>query len=83
MARLIAKTKIVDLQLPQRATLADLFVALAEQLPTLVGRVITLEKNNLMTGCACNINGLEFVRDPEVKIRPGDKILIVSADAGG
>jgi molybdopterin converting factor small subunit len=83
MARLIAKTKIVELQLPQEATLADLLVALAEQLPSLVGRVISPEKNNLMSGCACNVNGLEFVRDPDVKIRTGDKILIISADAGG
>jgi molybdenum cofactor guanylyltransferase len=83
MARLLAKTKTVDLQLPPEATLADLFAELAERLSPLVGRVINPEKNNLMSGCACNVNGLEFVRNPDVKIRTGDKILIVSADAGG
>jgi molybdenum cofactor guanylyltransferase len=83
MARLLAKTKTVELQLPQDATLVDLFVELAERLPALVGRVINPEKNNLMSGCACNVNGLEFVRNPDVKIRTGDKILIISADAGG
>jgi molybdenum cofactor guanylyltransferase len=83
MARLLAKTKVVDLELPQEATLADLFAALADQLPTLVGRVITPEKNSLISGCACNVNGLEFVRNPTAKIRTGDKILILSADAGG
>ncbi|HXV79482.1 MAG TPA: NTP transferase domain-containing protein [Candidatus Binatia bacterium] len=83
VARLLAKTKTVDLQLPQEATLSDLFVELAERLPTLVGRVINHEKNNLTSGYACNINGLEFVRDPTVKIRNGDNILIISADAGG
>lgn len=83
MARLLAKTKMIDLALPQGATLADLFAELAEKLPTLVGRVISSEKNNLISGCACNVNGLEFVRNPTAKIRTGDKILILSADAGG
>ena len=83
MARLLAKTKVVDLELPQEATLADLLAELAEKLPTLVGRVISPEKNHLISGCACNINGLEFVRNPTAKIRTGDKILILSADAGG
>jgi hypothetical protein len=52
-------------------------------LPILVGRVISPEKNNLISGCACNVNGLEFIRNPTVKIQTGDKILILSADAGG
>jgi len=83
MARLLAKTKTVALALPQEATLSHLFSALAEQLPILVGRVISPEKNNLISGCACNVNGLEFIRNPTVKIQTGDKILILSADAGG
>jgi hypothetical protein len=49
----------------------------------LVGRVISSEKNRLASGCACNVNGLEFIRNPAAKIRRGDKILILSADAGG
>ena len=83
MARMLAKTKMVDLALPQQATLSDVFSELAEKLPTLVGRVINPEKNNLISGCACNVNGLDFVRNPTAKIRTGDKILILSADAGG
>jgi molybdopterin-guanine dinucleotide biosynthesis protein A len=83
MARLLAKTKMVDLALPQQATLSDVFFGLAEKLPTLVGRVINPEKNNLISGCACNINGLDFVRNPTAKVKAGDRILILSADAGG
>ena len=83
MARLLAKTKMVDLALPQQATLSDVFSELAEKLPTLVGRVITPEKNNLISGCACNVNGLDFVRNPTAKVKTGDRILILSADAGG
>ena len=83
MARLLAKTKMVDLALPQQATLSDVFSGLAQKLPTLVGRVINPEKNNLISGCACNVNGLEFVRNPMAKVKTGDRILILSADAGG
>ena len=83
MARLLAKTKMVDLALPQQATLSDVFSELAEKLPTLVGRVITPDKNQLVSGCACNVNGLDFVRNPTAKVKTGDRILILSADAGG
>ena len=83
MAQLLAKTKTVSLALPQDATLSQLFSALAERLPMLVGRVISPEKNKLASGCACNVNGLEFVRNPTAKVKAGDKILILSADAGG
>jgi molybdenum cofactor guanylyltransferase len=83
MARMLAKTKMVDLALPQQATLSDVFSELAEKLPTLVGRVITPEKNQLVSGCACNVNGLDFVRNATAKVKTGDRILILSADAGG
>jgi molybdopterin converting factor small subunit len=83
MAQLLAKTKNVSLVLPEEATLAQLFAALAEQLPILVGRVISPDKSRLVGGCACNFNGLEFVRNPTVKVKTGDRVLILSADAGG
>lgn len=83
VARLRAKTKELSIALPQDATLAHLFLALAERLPTLVGSVIAPGRDSLTRGHACNINGRDFVRDPRAKIHPGDKIFIVSADAGG
>lgn len=83
VARLRAKTAEVSIALPQDATLAHVFLALAERLPNLVGSVITPERNSLTRGHACNINGLDFVRNPSVKVNPGDRIFIISADAGG
>jgi molybdenum cofactor guanylyltransferase len=83
MAQMLAKTKTVSLALPQDATLSHLFSALAERLPMLVGRVITAEKNQLASGCACNVNGLEFIRNATTRVKSGDRILILSADAGG
>jgi molybdopterin-guanine dinucleotide biosynthesis protein A/molybdopterin converting factor small subunit len=81
--RLLAKTKEISLSLPQAATLFDVFSALAERLPVLAGRVIDAESGGLLSGYACNLNGLDFVRNPGARIKPGDKIFILAADAGG
>jgi molybdopterin converting factor small subunit len=82
-ARLLAKTKEVSLSLPQEATLSHVLSALAEQVPVLVGRVINRDRGSLVSGYTCNINGLDFVRTPTTRIHSGDKIFILSADAGG
>ena len=83
VARLLAKTPKVSLALRDGATLADLFSALADELPILVGPVISPDRKSLTRGSACNINGREFVRDPSVKVKAGDNVFILSADAGG
>lgn len=82
-ARLRAKTSEISLALPPEATLAHVFLALAERLPTLVGAVIAPGKDSLTRGHTCNINGRDFVRNPNARVNPGDRIFIVSADAGG
>jgi len=83
VARLLAKTTKVALILPFQAVLSSVFVALATELPVLVGPVIAPDRSRLTAGYACNINGLDFVRDPGFKINPGDSIIIISNDAGG
>ena len=83
VAQLLAKTKTVSLALPEEATLGHLFSALARRLPVLVGRVLSPEGGKLVSGCACNVNGMEFVRNPTARIKSGDKVIILSADAGG
>jgi molybdopterin converting factor small subunit len=82
-ARLTARTREVTLVLPSGATFSQLFAALAEELPILVGRVISPDGSRLMSGYACNVNGLEFVRTPTATVHAGDDIAILSADAGG
>ncbi|HXG52940.1 MAG TPA: NTP transferase domain-containing protein [candidate division Zixibacteria bacterium] len=82
-ARLLARTPEVSLTIPAGSALAEVFAALAERVPALSNRVVDPERRRLAPGYACNINGLDFVRDSSVKINPGDRILILSADAGG
>jgi molybdenum cofactor guanylyltransferase len=82
-ARLLAQTKEIALSLPEGATIAQAYAALADKLPVLLERVITADRSALVRGYACNVNGLEFNRAPSAKVRPGDKLFILSADAGG
>ena len=83
VARLLAKTQVISLSLPGDATLTHVLSAVAQRLPVLVGRVINKDGSDLLAGFACNINGTNFVRDPNTKIHAQDKIFILSADAGG
>lgn len=81
VARMLAKTSAITLRLPENSTLAQVFSALGARFPALAGRVI--DSDRLIPGYACNLNGLDFVRSADVAVRPGDKIMILSADAGG
>ena len=83
VARLLAHKREVSLHLPPRATFAQAIAALAGEVPALVGRVIAADRRRLAEGCACNVNGVEFVRSPGALVSAGDKIIILSADAGG
>jgi molybdenum cofactor guanylyltransferase len=83
VARLLARTKEVTLSLPEGANLAQVYSALAAKLPILVGRVIRPDGKSLSSGYTCNLNGLDFVRTPATQVSSGDKIFILSADAGG
>lgn len=83
VAQLLAKTKEVSLTLAPDATLAQVWPALAELHPVLLGRVINSDRRSLVSGYACNLNGLAFVKDFRTQVQAGDKIFILSADAGG
>jgi len=83
VAQLVTKTKEVSLMLASGATLAQVFQQLAELHPVLRGRVIDADGSGLASGYACNLNGLAFVKDFRTQVQPGDKIFLLSADAGG
>ncbi len=82
-ARLLTKTREIVLDVPAPARLADIYRAVADKHPVLRGRVIDADARSLTRGYACNINGLDFSRDNDVAVNPGDRIFIISADAGG
>lgn len=83
VARLRARTGRVSVELPDSATLAQVLSELARRLPALVGPVITAAGDGLTAGNVCNLNGRDFVRDTSRPVVPGDRLLIMSSDAGG
>ncbi len=83
VARLRARTGRVSVELPEPATLAQVLAALGLKLPALVGPVITEAGDGLTAGHVCNLNGHDFVRDTSRPVAPGDRLLIMSSDAGG
>ena len=61
--------------------LSQILRQLEQQYPALVGDC--LQDGRLRTGYIANLDGREFVRDPTTPVRPGQAVLILSADAGG
>ena len=61
-------------------TLGQLLGKLAAQIPTL-GEVIAVDR--LHPSFVANLNGDRFVSDPGTPLGEDDRVLILSADAGG
>jgi molybdopterin converting factor small subunit len=64
----------------QADTLGQLLEALAMKIPHL-GEFIAEEK--LHSAFVANLNGDQFISDPATPLVDGDRVLILSADAGG
>jgi molybdopterin converting factor small subunit len=64
----------------QADTLGQLLGALAAQMPSL-GELIQVDR--LHPSFVANLNGHQFVSDPETPLGEDDCVLILSADAGG
>jgi molybdopterin converting factor small subunit len=63
------------------ARLRDVLAQLAAGFPRL--SEACLERGRLRQGYVANVNGQRFVSDPELLLQPGDRLLILAADAGG
>ncbi|MFC1757362.1 MoaD/ThiS family protein [Planctomycetota bacterium] len=61
--------------------LTDILSTLSERFPDLVPDCIV--RGRLTNICSANLNGDRFLPDVEFEIHPGDRLLIMSADAGG
>jgi hypothetical protein len=82
MPRLVAGGREIVIAWHPNLTLSDLPARLVEACPLLAGRVLDAA-GGLATGLAFNLNGRAFVRDPSTALRPGDRLLLLSADPGG
>jgi len=75
--RRLAGTSEVEVQ---AETLGQLLTTLAAQFPSL-GKFITVDR--LDTVFVASLNGDQFVSDPATVLGKNDRVLILSADAGG
>ena len=83
VAQLLAGTRELSLTLPPGTTIGEVLREVSRKFPALSGRVVTASGGDLVEGYACNVNGLEFVRSAATKVNAGDRVMILSADAGG
>ena len=63
------------------ARLVEVLFAVSKQLPGMVPDCIV--DGRLCKTCTANLNGDRFLADSSSVIQPGDRLLIMSADAGG
>ena len=70
---------VADLELEAR-TLGQLLDVLADRFPDLRELIVDGE---LHPSVVANLNGEEFVSDPETEFAEDDRVLILSADVGG
>jgi molybdopterin converting factor small subunit len=61
-------------------TLGELLGTLATRIPPL-GELIAIDR--LHSSVVANLNGDQFVSDPSTPLGESDRVLILSADAGG
>jgi molybdopterin converting factor small subunit len=69
----------IDLRDPR--TLGEALCMLSQRLPALADTCF--HDSKLKPGYLANVNGERFTTDPDAPLRPGDAVLILSADAGG
>jgi molybdopterin converting factor small subunit len=63
------------------ATVADALAAVAAQCPDLAG--VCFADGRLAPHYVLSLDGQRFLTDPAERLRPGDRLLLLSADAGG
>lgn len=70
---------VSELQL-HAATLGQLLHTLSARLP---GFADLMDGDRLHPSVTANLNGDEFVSDPNTELKEADRVLILSADVGG
>ena len=65
----------------EAGSVAEAIAALEQQCPELAGCVVVAGR--LLPTYRLSLNGQVFVSDPATRLRPGDSLVLVAADAGG
>jgi hypothetical protein len=78
-----AETNAVDIDLQDNAGIEQLIEALGKAMPSFRGRVIQEERNSLVENYGLYINGQFISDDQDVRIKPGDRIVLILLATGG
>jgi molybdopterin converting factor small subunit len=70
---------VAELEL-EANTLGQLLTALADRFPSFSELIVV---DRLQPSITANLNGDRFISDPRTRLKEGDSVLILSADAGG
>lgn len=62
-------------------SIGEALAEVAKQCPALNGTVV--DNGRLAPGFVIAVNGLQITADPLTALRPGDALVVLSADAGG
>jgi hypothetical protein len=83
VARMLAGTRQVVLDLAAPVPLHAVVAALAERCPALCGPVLDVRLGRVAEGYVLNRNGRDFLAATDLQVRPGDRLLLLSSAAGG
>ncbi len=83
LSRLRSGLREVELDLPSLVSRREIVGALAQACPPLVGNGLREDLTGLEDGYLLNRNGTAFLGGENISLRPGDCLLLLSAQAGG
>lgn len=83
LARVLAATSVLEIDVPEPATVRAVMSALGAHRSQLVGPILRADLSGPAAGYTLNVNGLAFVDDLETVLNPGDVLLLLPASAGG
>ena len=83
LARLICGRREVGIRVPVPARPSDIAAALSDSCPDLIDKVVRDDRSGLQESYTFNLNGTAFLGFEEVRLSPGDRILLFSSQAGG
>ncbi len=85
LSRVLTGVRQVSLDVEESVTFQDIVRILADQYPSLIGKVIQPEGEGLYPSNLLNINGQRMVQESQMGQSPdeGDRIILMSILAGG
>jgi molybdopterin converting factor small subunit len=73
----------VEIELSTRATLVEVVRAIADKMPALVGRVIEKDRSRLVETYGFYVNGQFTSDDPDLRLKDGDRVVLLLLATGG